>query len=644
MALLNVYNLKMEFGERLLFSGASFEIGDYDKVGVIGANGTGKTTLFKLITGEMQPSAGEIYKSKNAVVGYMEQHACSDSSRSLYSEVLTVFEPLMKMEDELEEIAFKIETQGADDAILERQAHLTERFERDGGLTFRSRAKAAIIGLGFSEKDMDLPCGKLSGGQRSKISLAKLLLSGANFLLLDEPTNHLDIKSVEWLEDFLKNFSGGCLIISHDRYFLDKVTDKTMMIENKRVNFGNRSYSGFIQLREEQREIELRHYENTMKEAHRIEGIIEQQRRWNRERNIRMAESKQKQLDRLLENVEKPESEAKTLVFKFSASQVSGNEVLNADNLSKSFGDKKIFSDISFQILRNEKVFLLGENGCGKTTLFKMILGTYPCDNGTVKLGANVKIGYFDQTLESLNNNATVLSEIWDCYPAMIETAVRSALAAFLFMGDDISKRISSLSGGEKARVALLKLMLSGANFLLLDEPTNHLDISSREALENAIARYDGTVFAISHDRYFINKLADRILWMNKSGIEKYQGDYDYFAEKRAAKEAEVNETKEQNKKPKVNLYVLRKEAESEKRKLNTAIKKCENEIEETEAKIEKLNSDLADPEISSNYEDVMELTEKLDEATKNLDRLYGLWDELHEKLDKITMEINTEY
>lgn len=644
MALLNVYNLKMEFGERLLFAGASFEIGDSDKVGVIGANGTGKTTLFKLITGEMAPSSGEIYKSKNAVVGYMEQHACSDSKRSLYSEVLTVFEPLMKMEDELEEIAFKIESQGADDAILERQAQLTERFEREGGLTFRSRAKAAIIGLGFSEMDMDLPCGKLSGGQRSKISLAKLLLSGANFLLLDEPTNHLDIKSVEWLEDFLKNFSGGCLIISHDRYFLDKVTDKTMMIENRRVTFGNRSYSGFMELREEQREIELRHYENTMKEAHRIEGIIEQQRRWNRERNIRMAESKQKQLDRLLENVEKPESEAKTLDFKFSSSQVSGNEVLNADNLSKSFGDKKIFSDISFQILRNERVFLLGENGCGKTTLFKMILGDYECDEGTIKLGANVKIGYFDQTLESLNNNATVLSEIWDCYPTMTETSVRSALAAFLFMGDDISKRISALSGGEKARVALLKLMLSGSNVLLLDEPTNHLDISSREALENAIAGYNGTVFAISHDRYFINKLADRIFWMNKSGIEKYQGDYDYFAEKHAAKTEVLSETKEQIKKPKVNMYVLRKEAESERRKLNTALKKCENEIEEIEAKIGKINADMSDPEISSNYENIMELTEELNAATNKLDELYTLWDELHEKLDRITKEINSQY
>lgn len=643
MALLNVYNLKMEFGERLLFSGASFEIGDSDKVGVIGANGTGKTTLFKLITGELSPSSGEIYKSKNAVVGYMEQHACSESSRTLYSEVLTVFEPLMKMEDELEEIAFKIETEGASEGILERQAQLSERFERDGGLTFRSRARAAIIGLGFSEKDMDLPCGKLSGGQRSKISLAKLLLSGANFLLLDEPTNHLDIKSVEWLEDFLKNFSGGCLIISHDRYFLDKVTDKTMMIENKRVTFGNRSYSGFMELRDEQREIELRHYENTMREAHRIEGIIEQQRRWNRERNIRMAESKQKQLDRLLENVEKPESEAKTLSFKFSASQVSGNEVLNAHDLSKSFGDKKIFSDISFQILRNEKVFLLGENGCGKTTLFKMILGDYECDSGEIKLGANVKVGYFDQTLESLNNSGTVLSEIWDCYPAMTETTVRSALAAFLFMGDDISKRISSLSGGEKARVALLKLMLSGANFLLLDEPTNHLDISSREALEKAIAGYDGTVFAISHDRYFINKLADRVLWMNQNGMEKYQGNYDYFAEKRAAKEEADIQTREQ-KKPKVNLYVLRKEAESEKRKLNTALKKCESQIEETEEKIEKINSDMSDPEISSDYENIMELTVQLENETQKLDGLYELWDQLHEKLDKIDKEISSQY
>ncbi len=644
MALLNVYNLKMEFGERLLFDSASFEIGDNDKVGVIGANGTGKTTLFKLITGELHPSSGEIYKSKNAVVGYMEQHACSDSKRSLYSEVLTVFEPLMKMEDELEEIAFKIETCGANSKILERQAQLNENFEREGGLTFRSRARATVVGLGFSEADMDLPCAKLSGGQRSKVSLAKLLLSGANFLLLDEPTNHLDIKSVEWLEDFLKNFSGGCLIISHDRYFLDKVTDKTMMIENRRITFGNRSYSGFMELRQEQREIELRHYENTMKEAHRIEGIIEQQRRWNRERNIRMAESKQKQLDRLLENVEKPESEAKTLSFKFSASQVSGNEVLNAWELSKSFGDKKIFSDISFQILRNERVFLLGENGCGKTTLFKIILGDYECDKGDIKLGANVRIGYFDQTLESLNNSATVLSEIWDCYPAMTETAVRSALAAFLFTGDDINKRISALSGGEKARVALLKLMLSDSNFLLLDEPTNHLDISSREALENAIAVYDGTVFAISHDRYFINKLADRIFWMNKSGIEKYHGNYDYFAEKHLESEVKHTETSSQSKKTKVNLYTLRKEAESEKRKLSTALKRCEKKIEETEAQIEKVNADLSDPEISSNYENVMKLTEKLNELSDSLDKLYEQWDELHEKLDRITKEIVSQY
>lgn len=639
MALLNVNNLKMEFGERTLFSGASFEIGDNDKIGVIGANGTGKTTLFKLITGEMSPAAGEIYKSKNAVVGYMEQHTCSDSERTLYSEVLTVFEPLMQMEDELEAIVFEIDANGATSEILHRQAELHEKFERLGGLTFRSRARSAVIGLGFSENDLELPCKKLSGGQRSKVSLAKLLLSGANFLLLDEPTNHLDIKSVEWLEDFLKSFPGGCLIISHDRYFLDKVTDKTMIIENRRIDLGNRSYSEFMELRKEMREIELRHYENTMREAHRIEGIIEQQRRWNRERNIRMAESKQKQLDRLLEDVEKPESEAKTLSFKFTSSLVSGNEVIKGESLAKTFGEKNIFRNISFQIMRGEKVFLLGENGCGKTTLFKMILGGYGCDEGSIKLGANVKVGYFDQTLESLTDSATVLSEIWDEYPAMTETAVRNALAAFLFTGDDIAKRISSLSGGEKARVAILKVMLSGANFLLLDEPTNHLDIASREALENALLGYDGTVFAVSHDRYFINKLADRVLWMSKTEMEKYPGNYDYFIEKKAEKE-EVTVQAEIKKKPKVNTYQLKKEAESEKRKLTTAVKRCEKEIGETEAEIERLNEEVSNPDNSSDYENILKLTTLIDELSAKLEGLYESWDELHEKLEKITAEI----
>ena len=488
MAVLSASNLNMSFGESLLFSGGSFEIGENEAVGLIGANGVGKTTLFRIITGEEDGFEGDIITGKNTVIGYMQQHACRGSQLSLYGEMMTVFNHLIEMENEIENLSKKID-EGSDslDELISRQGFLTENFQSMGGLTYKSRARATLIGLGFSEDDFYVPVSNLSGGQKSKLSLAKLLLSGANLLLLDEPTNHLDIESVEWLEEFLRDFKGASIIISHDRYFLDKVTTKTLEIENKKVVLRKGNYT----VSRKQKEIDSltlqRNYDNTMAEVHRIEGIIAQQKQFNREKNIRTAESKQKMIDRMLENLETPDEKQEEFHFKFTAEEKSGNDVLFIKDLQKSFDAKRLFRNVNFNLYKGDRTFLLGPNGCGKTTLLKILTGKEAQDFGTFTFGANVKIGYFDQSLAGLDDAKTALDEIWDEHKDYNETMVRSALAMFLFKGDDVFKKVGELSGGEKARIALLKLMLTGANLLLLDEPTNHLDIRSREAIETAL-------------------------------------------------------------------------------------------------------------------------------------------------------------
>ncbi len=634
MAIVSIQNLKVDFGGKVLFENVSFDVNQGDFVGLIGANGTGKTTLFKVIRGELEPTEGGVFISKTTKIGYLEQHACQGSVRTVYDEALSIFEPLMEIERELEEIAVSIDAHiGNTDELIERQNRLHEQFQEQEGLTYKSRTRAALIGLGFSENDFTLTCDKLSGGQRSKLSMCKLLLSGSEVLLLDEPTNHLDIAGTEWLEDFLSSFRGTVIVISHDRYFLDRVTNKTVELSHGRCHYSKGNYSTYLKLKEERLESERRQYENQLEEIKRIEGIIEQQRSFARERNFITAESKRKMLEKKKAELVIPDPPLSKMRMKFTPVCETGNDVLTVTGLSKSFGEKILFSDADMQVFKNDRVFMLGANGCGKTTLLRILTRQQSADAGSFLFGANVKTGYFDQSLETLHNDKTVIDEIWDEHRSFTETTVRSYLALFLFRGDDVFKNVGTLSGGEKAKLCLLKLMLSGSNVLLLDEPTNHLDIPSREVLEAALSDFDGTIICISHDRYFINKLSTKIYRMNQTGFDKFDGDYNDYAE------AVLSQTKEKPKKTetKVNLYKLRKERDSEMNKLKGKIKRLEAEIDRLDAEISEYNGILSSPETAADYEKIIEYTNKLDEATENQLVLMDEWEEANSRYNELS-------
>lgn len=634
MVILNFQNLGFSFGERVLFSDVNFDIQEKEKVGFIGSNGVGKTTLFRMVRGEFEPTEGAIISSKNVKVGYMEQHTCSQRGRTLYEELISVFDYLQELEIKLAEVNAKLTNNiGNLEENIRIQDELTLQYNNGGGLTYKSRTRSALLGLGFSEEDFNLTTDKLSGGQRSKVALAKLLLSRCNLLLLDEPTNHLDIKSVEWLEGFLKNYNGAVFVISHDRYFLDRITDKTVELENKKIRCFKGNYTEFLKKKKaEQKAIEDK-YENDMREIQRLEGIVAQQRQWNREKNIKTAESKLKQIDRIKEQLVVPDSKVEKIRMSFEPKAVSGNDVIITDGLAKSFGSKQIFRNVNMHITKGERVFLLGDNGCGKTTLLKTLMGEYRADEGSFIFGENLFKGYFDQVQAKLNLNNTAIEEIWSAYPKMNQTEIRSALAAFLFKGDEVFKPLSEMSGGERARIALLKLMLGGYNLLLLDEPTNHLDAFSREELENTLLDYSGTMLIVSHDRYFINKLSTRILELKSNGLTEYLGNYDYYLERKSASgNAEPTAKKEQQPK-KQNDYKLKKEQAAEQRKLRTRFNKTEELIEQTEQEIEEIQTELNAPETQSDYERIMELTEKLQEKNDELEDLYSLWEEIQEQL-----------
>lgn len=631
MAVLSVHNLEMSFSERVLFSQVSFDIEASDKVGFIGVNGVGKTTLFKILCGKMEQTGGDFFTSKNLKIGYMEQHACSNSENTVYNELLSVFPHLIRMEEEIDRLNLDLEMGRSDEKTIMRHTELSEQFAAMDGLVYKSRTASALTGLGFKQEDFNMPVKKLSGGQRSKLSLAKLLLSGSDIILLDEPTNHLDINSVGWLESFIRDFKGAAIIISHDRYFLDTVTNKTMELEHEKLQMYKGNYTEFIRKKEEAKKAAENKYKKDMAEIKRIEGIIEQQKRWNREKNIKTAESKQKEIDRIKENLVVPESELENIKFKFQPNTESGNDVLMCEGVSKTFGEKKIFENVNMHIRKGEKVFIVGSNGCGKTTLFRIIMGTVPADRGEIDFGAKVETEYFDQMQENLNMEKTAMDEIWDEYPKMTQTQVRTSLGAFLFKGDEVFKPINQMSGGERARVSLLKLMLGGGNFLLLDEPTNHLDTTSREALEESLKSYEGTMLIISHDRYFINKLADRILELKPEGMTEYLGNYDYYMEKRLEKSGQDNgKTQTETKKSAGAMdYKMKKEMQAQERKRRSMLKKTEQEIEETELEMEKVNEQLADPQVTSDYQKLIELSGKLEELKAKQEQLYEQWAEL---------------
>ena len=632
MALISLNSLSVSFGERTLFEPFNLEINDGDKIGLIGANGAGKTTLFKLMIGSAESDTGGIVRQKGLRIGYMEQIVASSSPVTAYDATLSVFSELIRTEQQLDALAEALG--GGDSAVISRHHELRERFERDGGLTYKSRTRAALIGLGLSEEQLSLPLCKLSGGQLSKVSLARLLLSDAQLMLLDEPTNHLDITSVEWLESFLKSCRSAFMVISHDRYFLDAVTSRTVEIELCRVASFKGSYSAYIDFKRTQREIEQRHYEYTLAELERLEAVVKQQHQWNREKNIKTADSKQKEIDRLRATLVKPESELDGIRFALRPRTPGGSETVVAQNISRSYGGDPLYSNVSFKIRRGERVFLLGENGCGKTTLLKQLMS----EGGGVRFGASVTVSYFDQTQSDLNDKNTALGEIQNRFPDKTESELRGALAAFLFKGDDVFKKVGSLSGGERARLAILKIMLAGSNFLLLDEPTNHLDVYSRQALENALAEYGGTMLIVSHDRRFIDRLADRIFVMENGGITQYEGNYSYYVEKRGNAPADtVKATKTAG--AGGQEYKKRKQLASDIRRLKSAVSAEEQRTSALEKELGDIDAMLCSEETAADYVRVAELTERAAQINRELEEVLDRWTELSVQLEQLENE-----
>lgn len=637
MIVLSGNDISVSFGGETLFHDVNFRLEENGRAGLVGVNGCGKTTLMHVINGRQEAETGGISKAAGIKLGCMEQYVIRDDNITLYDEVLEIFRPLIDAENELADIAVAIDTGDHSEQTLSRQMQLQERFEREGGLTYKSMTCSALVGLGFSEDDFNKPISVMSGGQKSKAQLAKLLLSGSNILLLDEPTNHLDITACEWLEKFLTEYKGAYIVISHDRYFLDKVTDTTFEMENRTLREYKGNYTRYLELKAEAREAQQRVYDRTVKEINRIEGIVEQQKRWGQEHNFITAASKQKQADRLKETLEKPEDLPEAIKFTFRAKEGGANDVLIAKGLSKSFDGTAVFTNAELDIKKNTTTFILGENGCGKTTLLKILTGEYQADSGEYKFGNNIQFGYYDQAQTDLDQSKTVIDEVWDRYPKMTQTQVRSALAQFLFKGDDVFKNVGKLSGGEKARVSLLKLMLSKANMLLLDEPTNHLDIHSREALENALASYGGTLLIVSHDRYLINKLADRIVWLGKTGTVNIDGNYDRYIELKEAKAQSEQAVQVKAAEGKKNDYKERKERESTLRKLSGALKRCEQAIDEIGLKTAELAQQMSQPEIATDYEKTSALAQEIEALKEKEEALTAEWMELSEQIESFT-------
>lgn len=628
MQVLSCTNINKSYVVDPILEDISFSVNTGDKIGVIGHNGSGKTTLFKILAGKISKDSGDIFMQKSLKIGYLEQHTTIDSKNTLFDECLDVFKPLIKMEEDLRDMEEKISQLGSSghskelDNLMHKYSDKLEKFNEKNGYGYKSNIRGTLIGLGFSEEDFTKEIHVLSGGQKARVSLAKLLLEEPDILLLDEPTNHLDIEAIGWLERFLNDYPGASLIISHDRYFLDNVVNRIFHINNLKLKAYNTNYTDFMKRRKIDLELEQKHYENQQREIKRQEEIIRKFMSHGLEKHIKQAKSRQKMLDKM-KLIEGPEADKHKARITFQPKVQSGQDVLKLKNVTKSYGEKTLFEDISFNIYKGERVGLIGPNGVGKTSLFKIILGQIKKDQGQVILGHNVQTGYFDQEMRNLNLDKTIIDEIWDENPKFDHYTVRKVLSQFMFIGDDIFKEISDLSGGERGRLSLLKLMLSNANFLIMDEPTNHLDIDSKEVLEDALLDYDGTVFVISHDRYFLNRVADKILELETDGLTEYYGNYNYYFEKKNElknpEEEKEEKTKTQIKQEKKKERELQIEQREKKKKL----KALEKEIHKLELDLESIDEKLCDPEIYSDNEKVLELSSKREELELSINQLY---------------------
>jgi ATP-binding cassette subfamily F protein 3 len=635
MIVLSCKNINKSYGIDVILKDITFNINEGDKVGLIGANGAGKSTLFKILTGTLSPDSGDLFIEKSKNVGYLSQHLSLDSSITIYDELLTVFQDLINLENKLSELELKMNEpydaskEDYHNKLIKDYTTNQELYTNWGGYTYKAEINRVLMGLGFKEADYGKNISILSGGQKTRVALCKLLLTKPEILLLDEPTNHLDLEAIEWLEEYLKAYKGTIVIISHDRFFLDAITNNTLEMLNGKIYSYNGNYTKFLELKEKNYEVQLKAYKLQQAEIKRQEEIIEKYRSFNREKSIKAAESREKALNKI-ERIDAPEQEGRASRIKFETSIKSGNDIIHVENLSKSFGDKKLFENINFDMKREDKTALIGENGRGKTTLFKMILNRLKPDSGTIYLGKNVFPGYYDQEQSNLNDEKTILDEVWDDFPDMTTTEVRNSLAAFLFTGDDVFKKVGNLSGGEKCRINLLKLMLSKNNFLLLDEPTNHLDIVSREALEEALLNYDGTLLVISHDRYFLNKVINKIYELTESNLKEYLGNYSYYIEKKKNPQR-FEGLEETAGKSKTQIAEERKkkrdqEKQIKEKALNT--KKIENMISDKESELSELQNQLCLEEVYSNPEKSMEVNKRITSLESDLENLYSEWEE----------------
>lgn len=638
--ILSCQGISKSFGEKVILNDASFHIEEREKAALIGNNGAGKTTLLRIIMNEISADSGQVVLMKDKKIGYLAQYQDVSGHRTVYEELLTTKQYIIDMEDRMRAIEVQMKNASGEelDRLMNTYTRLTHEFELENGYAYKSELMGVLKGLGFTDEDFAKQVETLSGGQKTRVALGKLLISKPDILLLDEPTNHLDMESISWLETYLLNYPGAVFIVSHDRYFLDKVVTKVIEIDAAQVRMYSGNYSAYAEKKAQLRDAQYKAYLNQQRDIKHQEAVIVKLKSFNREKSIRRAESREKMLGKI-QRIEKPTEVQSQMRLSLEPRVVSGNDVLTVEELSKSFPEQTLFTDISFQIKRGERVALIGNNGTGKTTMLKILNDLIPADSGTFSLGSKVQIGYYDQEHHVLHAEKTIFEEISDTYPTLTETEIRNMLAAFLFTGDDVFKVISSLSGGERGRVSLAKLMLSEANFLILDEPTNHLDIASKEILEEALNSYTGTVFYVSHDRYFINQTATRILELTNQAVVNYIGDYDYYLEKKeelTEKYAPVQQetmavqeaapaTASEGKL----TWQQQKEEQARKRKQEAELKKTEQRIEELEKRDKEIDETLVLPDVCTNVGRCAELSREKDKIQQELEELYEKWETL---------------